>query len=338
MTRLYVAMQDRMLVVTGHPGRWEVSSHLQNVPLMCVAVDPLRPERAYSGSFGRGLWRTRDGGESWQPVGEGMDSSQVTSAAVSSLERVGGLGVVWAGTEPSAIYRSEDGGDTWTEPAVLTELPSSSTWSFPPRPYTHHTRWITPDANLPGLVLVSIEAGGILRSLDGGRTWEDRKQGGPYDAHTVRVHGGAPGRVYVAAGDGHAESRDSGASWEWFEGGLRHHYLWSIAVDPSNPEIVVLSAARGPREAHNPGPADSAVYRRVGSGPWQEMTAGLPEERGTIVPELATNPAESGVVYLASNRGVFRSADAGLTWEPLPIPWPEELERQHVQGLAAAED
>jgi hypothetical protein len=337
MTRLYVAMQDRMVIVSGRNSHWSVAYGLPHLPLTCVAVDPRRPEMVYCGSFGKGLWHSADGGASWKPAGEGITSAQVTSVAVGDPGQVGSLGVVWAGTEPSAIFRSEDGGATWTEPAVLTDIPSSSSWSFPPRPYTHHTRWIAPDANQAGRILVSIEAGGVMRSLDEGRSWEDRKPGGPYDAHTIVSHRMAPGWVYVAAGDGYAESHDGGSSWRWFTDGLRHHYLWSVATDTGDPEVVVLSAARGPREAHDPGPAASTVYRRASGGEWQEASEGLPEEKGTIIPELATNPAEPGMFYLASNRGVFKSADSGLTWEQLEIPWPEDLRHQHVQGLAVSE-
>ena len=51
-------------------------------------------------------------------------------------------GAVYAGTEPSALYRSDDGGETWHELESLLELPSRPTWSFPPRPWTSHVRWI----------------------------------------------------------------------------------------------------------------------------------------------------------------------------------------------------
>ncbi len=338
MTTLYLAMQDRVVVVTGEGSAWQADPTLGNLgaQFQCVAADPSRPSRAYAGTFGRGVWRSEDAGRSWGQAWRGPASAQVTSLAVAPAEREGGPGTVWAGTEPSALYRSDDGGATWTEPAVLTDIPSSGSWSFPPRPYTHHTRWITPDPGIPRLLLVSIEAGGIVRSLDGGRSWEDRKPGGPYDAHTVAIHPAAPGRVWVAAGDGYFESVDSGQSWRSFMDGLRHRYLWSIAVDPGDPSVVVVSAARGPGEAHSPAYANSTVYRRAGDGAWEEIAAGLPESRGTIVPELATGRGERGAFYLASNHGVFRSSDSGLTWQQLDIPWPSSLRGQHVQGLSVA--
>jgi hypothetical protein len=56
------------------------------------------------------------------------------------------------------------------------------------------------------------------------------------------------------------------------------------------------------------------------------------------VPELVADPAKAGMLHLASNHGVFRSADSGLTWERKEIPWPEELRHQQVQGPAASRE
>ncbi len=196
---------------------------------------------------------------------------------------------------------------------------------------------------MPGRLFVCIEAGALLRSLDGGLTWEDRRPDAPRDTHTLRTHSRAPGRVYAAAGDGflapgtgYAESHDAGDTWQRFGLGLRHHYLWSVAVAPADPETMLVSAARSPEEAHDPLIAESTIYWRTGGGPWQESRVGLPEAKGTIVPVLAVNRAEPGVFYAASNRGVFRSPDAGQTWEQIDVPWPERYRWQHAQGLVVA--
>ncbi|MFZ0697236.1 MAG: hypothetical protein WAM88_08880 [Nitrososphaeraceae archaeon] len=73
------------------------------------------------------------------------------SVAVSSLNPNSGnkLNKVYAGTEPSAIYISNDGGSSWEKMGALNKLPSSKSWSFPPKPWTHHIRCIEPDANNP---------------------------------------------------------------------------------------------------------------------------------------------------------------------------------------------
>lgn len=335
VTRLYLATGDALAITYPRSGRWRVELQLVDLPTQCVAVDPRRPEYVYCGTFGQGLWRSRDAGSSWESAGPGIAHAQVMSVAVSSLEHNGRTGVVWAGTEPSALFRSEDGGATWVERPSLRDLPSASTWSFPPRPWTHHVRWIAPDPVVPQRLFVGIELGGVMRSLDGGETWEDRKRGGQPDAHTLGTHPQAPGRVYEAAGGGYAESLDGGATWHRYDAGLRHSYLWGLAIDPGNPETVIVSAATGPRQAHDRSAAWATVYRRTGQGPWQEVRTGLREPKGTRVYELGANPAEPGVFYAATRDGeLFRSPDAGLSWEYQDVMWPSQYQNRELHGLA----
>ncbi|HLY32307.1 MAG TPA: hypothetical protein VKQ36_14860, partial [Ktedonobacterales bacterium] len=280
------------------------------------------------------------------------------------------------------------GGETWAERPALGEIPSKPTWSFPPRPWTHHVRWIECDPHTPGKLYVAIEQGGVMRSLDDGLTWEDRKPGAEIDGHTLGTHRLAPGLVYEASGGsspinedgseamigkaaltdlrgyqprgftlqdkaedaqvapdipprkppvvliregGYAESRDGGTTWETKLDGLNHHYMWSIAADPGDPETLVMSAARGPQHAHVPAMAESFLYRRTKGKHWQMVGEGYAPSQGSVIAVLAAHPGERGVIYAASNRGVYRSNDTGLTWAPLPLDWPDAFQKQHVQ-------
>jgi photosystem II stability/assembly factor-like uncharacterized protein len=262
--------------------------------------------------------------------------------AVSETEQMNGYGVVYAGTEPSAIFRSEDQGQSWFELAALRKLPSAPAWSFPPRPWTSHIRWITPDPLVAGRVFAAAEAGALIRSLDGGQTWEDRKPTGPFDTHTLVMHRLAPNRLYSAAGDGFGkpgngfvQSEDGGDNWYRPDTGLDYHYLWSVAADPADQNTLVISAAPGPREAHSPNSAESAIYRRSGRDPWEKAHAGLPPSRGMLASVLAANEFEPGVFYAANNIGLFRSADAGSTWNELPIPWSVNIGRANALTVVA---
>ena len=71
-----------------------------------------------------------------------------------------------------------------------------------------HVRWIELDVNVHDYVFVAIEAGALVQSRDGGRTWIDRVEQGPYDTHTLGTHQKAPKRLYSSAGDGYFESFD----------------------------------------------------------------------------------------------------------------------------------
>ena len=141
----------------------------------------------------------------------------------------------------------------------------------------------------------------------------------------------------MQAGNGFVESDNGGDTWYRPDEGLNHHYLWSVAVDPADPYTIVISAAHGPQQAHNPMNAESAVYRRSQNSPWQQVRAGLPEDKGLLTCVLTTNPAEPGVFYAGSNQGIFRSADAGVSWEELPIHWPDKFQMGRVHALVVVE-
>ena len=178
-----VVVARATLLIARRASTWTVEEHLGGRSPQCVAVDPSRPARVYCGTARAGLLRSRDGGRNWDPVGPGIDHPMISAVVVGHAEQADGFGIVYAGTEPSAVFRSDSGGDNWVDLAGLRALPSADTWSFPPRPHTHHVRWIESDVRVADRVFVAIEAGALVRTFDGGRSWRDRVRGGPYDTH-----------------------------------------------------------------------------------------------------------------------------------------------------------
>jgi photosystem II stability/assembly factor-like uncharacterized protein len=298
------------------------------------------------------LWRSEDAGKSWQPIGDpgaamepddgtGIPWSKVTALAVSSRERSNGYGVVYAGTEPASLFRSEDGGMTWCDLAALRELPSASTWSFPPRPYSNLVRCITPDPHVPGRIFVAIEAGALVCSLDGGNHWHDRKHQSPLDTHTLLMHPLAPDRIYSAAGDGlrepgygYNESHNAGTTWRHLAEERCYHYLWGMAIDPVDPDTVLVSASPNAYKAHHArADAFSVIYRKTRHSVWHEVQDGLPSAQGLVAPVLASNAQEPHVFYALTNKGLYRAQDTGQSWEQLPVSWQETYVSQHQQAL-----
>src|SRR6267142_2847710 len=84
------------------------------------------------------------------------------------------------------------------------DLPSRPSWSFPPRPWTSHVRWIAPSPHDADLLLLGIELGGLMRSTDGGATWQDHRPGAQPDVHSLAWHPRIPGHAYEAGGRGAA--------------------------------------------------------------------------------------------------------------------------------------
>jgi photosystem II stability/assembly factor-like uncharacterized protein len=309
---ILVATRDDVLVVEPSTGDVE-DADLGPGPgrPTCLAADPSRAERAWCGTGGDGVLRSDDGGATWSAAG--LDGEEITALAASPVERGADGAGVYAGTEPSAVWRSADGGAKWERAEGLLDLPSSVTWSFPPRPATHHVRWIACDPGRAGRLYVAIEAGALVTTPDGGRTWRDRPEVAPYDTHELAIHPERPEALRVSAGDGYWESADAGGSWTSPEDGLDVTYLRTVAIDPGDPESVVVSAASHPHRAYMAGRSDGRLYRREGGGRWRRVTAGWPETPSTIAPLLAAG-REPGEMWAADERGVHRSGDGGESW------------------------
>lgn len=324
MTTVYAAMRDAFLTIDPDEGRCVES--LTDHDGVCVAASSDAPDRVLCGTADAGLHRSEDGGRSFERVGEAtLGSEHVTSAAVSPHDPE----EVWVGTEPSAVYRSLDGGDSWERREGITDLPSEPEWYFPPRPDTHHVRWIELDPHDPERLYVGIELGALIISDDAGETWRERPEGSRRDNHSLATHPEERGRVYSAAGDGYAESTDAGESWHHPQEGLDHRYCWSVAPDPGDPDTVLVSSASGARTAHTAGSAESYVYRKR-DGRWERLDE-LPTGEGVLRAELESAGSEE--FYAANNRGLFRSTDAGGAWERIDVDW-DAYTKRAPWGLA----
>ncbi|ELZ03924.1 WD40/YVTN/BNR-like repeat-containing protein [Natrialba asiatica] len=314
------------------------TARLSGHELQCVAASPDAPDRLFVGTFERGLFRSTDGGETFDRLetDDVFASEAVMSLAMSPHDPA----VLYAGTEPSRVYRSRDGGDSWTELGGLIDLPSESEWYFPPQPHTHHVRWLEVDPFDPDRLYVGIEAGAFVYSTDGGETWHERPDGSRLDNHSLATHPDREGRLYAAAGDGYAESDDGGEHWAHPQEGLGHRYCWSVVPNPADPDQVLVSSASGASTAHTASRAESYVYRKLGSGDgdggneWVRLDDhDLPTGDGVVRTVFATT-GDDDTVYGVNNRGLFVTADFGDRWERVDIEWPSEAATQTPQGLA----
>lgn len=327
MNRVLVAMRDEVISVT--EDLQVVHTLGDDDRIECMAVNPATPSRVFLGTADNGLLRSEDHGGNFERVGDdSIEESRITSIAFDPTHS----NRVVIGTEPSALYLSTDEGMSWRHVGRIADVSSASEWSFPPRPHTHHVRWISIAPADPDRWYVGIEAGAFLVTADGGESWMDRPPGSRRDTHWIATHPDDARRVYVAAGDGYAESNDSGASWIHPQEGLDHRYVWSVAVDATDPDIRYISAARGPRQAHSANSASSYVYRRAGEDPW-EPVEGLPQGDGALRPVLATGDT-SGTIYAASYHGVFWTEHDGKRWEPYSKSWKDEYKTQTPRSIA----
>jgi photosystem II stability/assembly factor-like uncharacterized protein len=306
-----LAVTDSGLVrLTPGDDAWTATLLKADDRMQCVAVDPADATTMYIGSRGQGAWQSTDGGATWTDTQ--LPQPDVFALAVSPVD-----GSIYAGTEPSMLFKSTDGGRSWRELAALRQLPSAPTWSFPPRPWTSHVRWIAPNPADAGLLLVGIELGGLMRSEDGGETWVDHAPGAQRDVHALAWHPRVAHRAYEAGGGGAAWSDDGGRTWRPADDGRDRHYTWALAVSPRDPDLWYVSASPGPGRAHAEGRADAYIYRWRGSGPWKPLGGGLPQPFGSM-PYALLDVGEWLFAGLANGQ-IYASGDAGDTWAPLRV-------------------
>jgi hypothetical protein len=296
-SQMFICTRDGELVgVTRPNGAWGSRTLLERAAVQCVATDG---ERVLVGTRGHGVLVSRDAGAGWETVE--LPEPDVYSVAISAAD-----GALYAGTEPSHLFVSRDGGP-WTELDALQDIPSRDRWSFPPRPWTHHVRWIAPDPHAAERLLVGIELGGLMYTEDGGATFSDHRPGAKRDVHSLSWHPRSAGLAYEAAGDGAAWSHDAGVSWDGADAGRDLGYCWALAVDPTDPDCWYVSAASGPGAAHRGRDAQGRLYR------WsEEAWTALPLPDETMPYTLAVTP--DGLVAGMADGRLIVSADRGESW------------------------
>ena len=108
MARLYATTGTSFARLDETPNGWEVEPSLRDSTAQCLALDPNDPDTVYVGLGAGGVRKTTDGARTW--IDLGLAEQQVFSVAVGAVD-----GAVYAGTEPSALFRSDDRGGTWRE-------------------------------------------------------------------------------------------------------------------------------------------------------------------------------------------------------------------------------
>ena len=261
---------------------WRPIGPFRGGRVVAVAGDPVNPQVFYFGSTGGGVWKTTDGGQYWENVSDGFfKRASVGAIAVAPSDP----NVIYVGMGETTIRGNVSHGD------------------------------------------------GVYKSTDGGQTWkhldlEDTRQIGK-----IRVHPHNPDLVYVAA-LGHAHgpnsergvfrSRDGGKTWEkilFLNEEVGSH---DLAMDPHNPRILYAALWRARRLPHTleSGGEGCGLYKSTDGGDtWTDIShqKGLPT--GTLGKiGVAVSGARKDRVWAtveAEDGAIFRSDDAGMTWERL---------------------
>jgi photosystem II stability/assembly factor-like uncharacterized protein len=172
-----------------------------------TAMDGRSPSTVYIGSIR--VWKTEDDGDSWQPVSETLDGSPVSALEVARADSRR----IYVGTENGGVFRSADGGNSWSGNLASTVLPGRIVTRLESRP---------DDADMLYATVASFGNSHVFRSADGGLSWTDIDGGALGDApcHSIAVPAAHPDRVYVCGDAGVFLSPDQGTTWENLTGNL----------------------------------------------------------------------------------------------------------------------
>lgn len=278
-------------------GVWKVERVLAGNDVRALAAEA---GTLYAGTDRAGVRRSLDGGRTWS--GAGLDGQQIRSLAAAR-------GRVYAGTKPARVWVTESGGARWEALAPFPRWRSWFWWSPAERPHTAYVQTLAVAPTDPEILLAGIEAGALVRSDDGGRSWSGHLRRASRDPHVVMFHTTDAAWAYEGGGTGPAVSRDGGMTWRKVVDGLDRRYCWAVAADPTQPERWYVAAAAGPRQAHGHGHAGAAVLR-AGPDGWEVVADELP-----AMPYLLAAPGPGALVAVLANGELRVSSDAGESWE-----------------------
>jgi hypothetical protein len=332
--------------------RWELTGpHFPMTGIYAVAIDTRRDRpRVFVGidssHFGPSVAHSDDFGVSWAESDVAPISFPADTGA--ALERVWQIApgpsdqpdVIYAGVQPSALFRSDDGGASFELVRGLWDHPHRPTWGAGYGGQAVHT--VLPHPVDHGQVLVAMSAGGVYRTSDAGKSWQPSNTGirayflpdNEYPeygqcVHKVARHPDEPDRYFAQNHHGVYRSDDGGLTWTSIADGLPSDFGFPMVAHPHRPGVIYNFplAADGRRF---PPEERARVYRSDDAGAtWTPLSTGLPTEgfyASVLRDAMCCDDAETAGVYFGARSGeVYASADEGETWQQVAAHLPDVL-------------
>lgn len=247
--------------------------------------------------------------------------------------------LVYAGTQPSALFRSVDGGRTYELVKGLWEHPHRELWGAGFGGQAIHT--VLPHPTDPASVVVAMSTGGVYRTSDGGDSWSPSNTGikayfmpDPFPeygqcVHKVARHPDRPDQLFAQNHHGVYRTDDGGDHWVSIADGLPSDFGFPILAHPHRPGVVytfplTADSCRFPTDER------CRVFRSEDAGAtWTGLTEGLPD--GPFYPAvlrdaMCADDAYPAGVYFGTRSGeVYASADEGDSWRRIAANLPDVL-------------
>ena len=312
--------------------------HIAGYEIQSAWLDPREPHRGYAAAhhpvWGIHVYRTTDGGRSWNPLDD--IPRHHTSEDASSVKTIWCLAPggateperLYAGIEPPGLFTSGDGGDSWQALPALADHPTAALWHPARGGLALHSIAVAPHD--PQWLYCALCAGGCYRSRDGGASWTPINAGvrAPYLAdpypeaghneHRLLMHPREPQRLYRQSHVGTWVSRDGGDSWAEITAGLPSDFGYALATDAGNVDTL-FTIPEASTQMRFPVDGRLRVYRTADAGRhWQALTHGLPQEHVycTVLRDgMDSDHLDPLGLYFGTSGGqLFISNDRGESW------------------------
>lgn len=328
--------------------RWSVSGpHHAGSDVFHMAYDG-RHEGVIFAAINSPIWgpeiqRSHDLGATWKMV---RRNPRFAAGRKESVDRVWHIGpgrpaeptTLYAGVSPAALFRSVDGGDSWSEIESLTAHPTRDLWQPGFGGLCLHSIVLDP-VNVDRM-WVGISAVGVLGTEDGGVTWATLNGGVRADfapnpfpefgqcPHKLVSHRAMPQRLYQQNHCGFFRSDNAGRQWLDLSDGLPSRFGFVVGTHSTDPDTIyvvpedrVLAGEVGGDQRYVTD-ARFRVYRSRNAGAdWEPLTRGLPQRNAylhVMREGMATDSREDCGVYVGTTTGqIFYSRDDGNMWELL---------------------
>jgi photosystem II stability/assembly factor-like uncharacterized protein len=295
--------------------------------------------RLFTGSvsnhWGPVLRRSDDLGTTWTeddraalrfPDGAGASLARIWQLAPGPADQPD---VIYAGVEPAALFRSDDGGRSFSLVTGLWDHPHRPQWQPGCGGLCLHTVLVHPTD--PARLLIAISAARVYRSDDGGETWRASNRGIVVGfvpdgddlefgqcVHKVARDAGNPERLYLQHHGGIYRSDDGGSEWTAMTGIAGMDFGFPVVAHPTRPSTAYLLPLESDEYRCTPD-GRCIVWRTTDAGAtWEPLTDGLPQDNAhlTVLRDaFTTDGQEPAGLYLGTRTGeVYASSDDGSTW------------------------
>ena len=298
--------------------RWETATRgLPEAPAVrALAAHPEQTGVVYAGTQ-HGPYRSADHGESWERLDVPDHGLPVWSLALDPRDPE----VVYAGYENCEVFRSDDGGRRWRQLPLTVRFPDVTV--APGANPAKRVLELAVDPTNSDEIYGAVEVGGVIRSLDGGRHWQNMSHGQYLNDDTVDMHGvlvgrWRPGTVFAISRAGLFSSTDRGEHWSSAKLEILNPkgqtYCRDIREAPGDPRTMWIAA--GANFQSDVG----ALFRSTdGGSSWARVDMGFQPK--TTMFAVAFDERRPQHMFAATSGGeVFASEDGGKRWVERPLP------------------